>query len=328
MMDVILYSLLKNKIANTDDEKITSVGDYGIEIVDSIPTTREANTIYFVRREVKSDDKLVLGGKGLQCIVYNDIMLGMGVLNGNVFFEGYDFLNNVERILVEATDGLLIHEFTKPLKIKGMTMTGRTLIEEEKIRKCYIDNIDGMPVRKECYTSPRGLTDVLDMDSKTLSRKVQKVTFDGALNWRVLYTVNGITTFRIVSFTTKPTFLTNGSLYNSALQLPSTETAIADSGVTVGNLSGVECTYISNSVVYLCLNTTNRGIQGNAEALKTYLTSNPITMIVEYKETQIEVLEDLPDEIIAKEEGIRCETEENAILPIIMAYLPVDKDTL
>jgi hypothetical protein len=51
-------------------------------------------------------------------------------------------------------------------------------------------------------------------------------------------------------------------------------------------------------------------------------------MIVEYKETQIEVLEDLPDEIIAKEEGIRCETEENAILPIIMAYLPVDKDTL
>jgi hypothetical protein len=96
---MVLYSLLKGKINNTEGNKestVDTVGDYKIEFVTSLPNSRNANTIYFVLREPIRDgifaDKIIVGGKGIQCIAYGDVMLGMGVLNGNTFFDGYDFL--------------------------------------------------------------------------------------------------------------------------------------------------------------------------------------------------------------------------------------------
>jgi hypothetical protein len=336
-MDMVLYSLLKGKINNTEGNKestVDTVGDYKIEFVTSLPNSRNANTIYFVLREPIRDgifaDKIIVGGKGIQCIAYGNVMLGMGVLNGNTFFDGYDFLNNVERVLTEVNDyGTLVAPNTKSLPIKGMTMTGLLVMEDEKIRKCYVDNVDGIAIKKELYASPSGKVNILDMDSKTLTENVCKISFDGTLNWQVGYTTNGITTFRVNGFTSKPAFLTYSALYDTAnLNIPNANNAIVDSGVNVSTLSTEERFYVSNSVVYLCLDTASRGITATASGIKSYLTANPITALVDYLNPRVEVLSNLPDTIIAKTEGeggLYFESQEGAILPKIQAYLPISK---
>ncbi len=332
-MDVILYSLLKNKIANTNDEQITSVGDYGIEIVDSIPTTREANTIYFVRREAKSDDKLILGGKGLQCIVYNDIMLGMGVLNGNVFFDGYDFLNNVERrhcIMTDGTTSLSV-ENTKNVDIKNMSMIGRTVIENDVLKKCSVKNLvvgeQKISIEKELYSiATNAKQDEILFNEKKYIKRVSRIVLDTNCKWRDVYTVSDYTLFRITSFTSKPEFLTSAGLFNSAeFEIPTEENTIIDHGLGIGNLLLGSCMYVQNSVLYLKLE--NNIVGTTVTELNNYLTENPISVILTYNTEKVIDI-DLPDVVLAQNgtTTITLETDEGNTVPTFEADLPISLD--
>lgn len=332
-MDVILYSLLKNKIANTDDEKITTVGDYGIEVVDSIPTTREADTIYFVRREAKSDDKLVLGGKGLQCIVYNDIMLGMGVLNGNVFFDGYDFLNNVERIRYTMTDGTtsLSVNNTKNVDIKNMSMLGRTVIENDIIKKCSIKNLvvgeQKISIEKELYSiATNTKQDEILFNEKKHIKRVSRVVLDTNCKWRNVYTVSDYTLFRVISFTSRPEFLTSAGSFNSAeFEIPTEENTIIDHNLGIGDLPLRSCMYVQNSVLYLKLENAIAGT--TVTELNNYLRENPISVILTYNTEKVMDI-DLPDVILAQNGAttITLETDEGNTVPTFEADLPISLD--
>ena len=71
-MDMVLYALLKGKIDEqtlSSTGKVDKVGDYEIRIVDSIPDVKEENYIYIVTRTAKPKDTMVVGGKGVECIL-------------------------------------------------------------------------------------------------------------------------------------------------------------------------------------------------------------------------------------------------------------------
>ena len=88
-MDMVLYSLMKNKINNTPTGQVDNVGGYEIRFVEILPTERDKNTLYFVLGEYKVGDKINIGGKGLDKVVFNDSIIDFGILNGNVFLDKY-----------------------------------------------------------------------------------------------------------------------------------------------------------------------------------------------------------------------------------------------
>ena len=107
-MDMVLYSLFKNKISEVPKDKVNSVDGNKIEFVDVLPNALEENTLYFVLGEYNTKDKINIGGRGVQCIVYNGNYIDYGILNGNRFFNGYDFNRGYERVLRTSTDGTYI----------------------------------------------------------------------------------------------------------------------------------------------------------------------------------------------------------------------------
>ena len=52
-MDMTLYALLKGMINNIDVEQVNGIK---IEIVDSLPTNRDPNTLYIIMGEEESGD--------------------------------------------------------------------------------------------------------------------------------------------------------------------------------------------------------------------------------------------------------------------------------
>ena len=329
-MDMVLYSLLKNRIASTSSSKVDNVGGYEIRFADSIPTTCKQDTLYIITRDMNSDDKFIVGGKGIECIVFNDIMIGLGVLNGNIFFDGYDFLYDVRRVLFESTNGQIVANNTRETKIKGLSMTGRTVIEDNKLKRCYVNNLSiGSQIiqfEKELYSIP-SYSDVIDCDSKTFTKRTYTCVIDGSYNWRSISSSGDYTIFRLYGYTTKPEFLTNSILFNSSLlNNPTSENSVSDSGFTTGQSSSNECIYVSNSVFYLRINTTRFSSYGGTTAtyLKRYLTDNPISVLMSRVEPIVETL-DIPTEILAQENitQIDIEKEPTDIAPTLKAYMPI-----
>ena len=74
-MDMALYSMFKNKIANTPTKQVDNVGGYEIRFVDDIPEVRDEGYLYFVLGESNVGDKIRVGGKGLVAIVCGDTMV-------------------------------------------------------------------------------------------------------------------------------------------------------------------------------------------------------------------------------------------------------------
>ena len=329
-MDMVLYSLLKNRIASTSSSKVDNVGGYEIRFADSIPTTCEQDTLYIITRDMNSDDKFIVGGKGIECIVFNDIMIGLGVLNGNIFFDGYDFLYDVRRVLFESTNGQIVANNTRGTKIKELSMTGRTVIEDNKLKRCYVNNLSiGNQIiyfEKELYSTP-SYSDVIDYDDKTFTKRTFTCVLDGSYNWRSLSTDGDYTTFRLYGYTNKPEFLTYSVLFNhDLLNNPTSENAVADNGFTIGQASSNECVYVYNSALCLKINTTRLSSYGGTTAtyLKKYLTDNPISVLMERVNPIIETL-DIPTDILAQEGTTQIDIEKGStdVAPILKASMPI-----
>ena len=335
-MDMVLYSLLKNKIDGTETNQVDSVGEYEIRIVDSKPSVGSSNTIYFVRGGTPSqEDKLVVGGQKITCIVFENTMIGMGVLNGNVFFDGYDFLYNVKRVLYESVTGsITVSDNIETIKIKSMSIQGRNVIENNSLKKCYIGSLrvgeQTVEFNRELYELPNGSRDVIDIDSKKFTKKTYRGVLDGSLTWRSVSSGGGYLLFRLsnYTYTSKPEFVTNSILFDSAkFNIPDTNNAIMCNNVAIGSYSDRDCFYVSNNSIYLRISESRIG-GTTANILKTYLTNNPIDLVFEYVEPKVEVLETIPNEIIANKQ-INIEPNfsqtgyENYVYPLLRAYLPV-----
>ena len=335
-MDMVLYSLLKNRIASTSSSKVDNVGGYEIRFADSIPTTCEQDTLYIITRDMNSDDKFIVGGKGIECIVFNDIMIGLGVLNGNIFFDGYDFLYDVRRVLFESTNGQIVANNTRETKIKSMSLTGRSVIEDNVIKVGQVNSIvigdETIELNKELCSLPNGVTDTIDLIKGTYSCKVCKDVLDSRIKWRYVATYSGYCEFVISGYTgSKPEFLTNSSYLNTSVVETITEdNMIASSGFVASassNASGKECIFVSNSVVKLRIS-SSRLSATTATALQEYLTNNPITILMQRK---LEVVEEVNiPELMAKDgtTTITIEKEEEYLYPELTVELPLDQQTL
>lgn len=335
-MDMVLYSLLKNKIERTETNQVDNVGGYEIRIVDSKPSVGDSNTIYFVRGGTPNqEDKLIVGGQKITCIVFENTMIGIGVLNGNMFFDGYDYLYDVKRVLYESITGsITVLDNIENIKIKNMSIQGRSVIENNSLKRCYIGNLkvgeQVVEFNKELYELPNGSRDVIDVDNKKFIKKTYRGVLDGSLTWRSVSNSGGFLLFRLsnYTYTYKPEFVTNALLFDSAkFNMPNTNNAIICNNVAIGSYSDRDCFYISNNSIYLRISESRVG-GTTANALRTYLTKNPIDLVFEYTEAKVEVLETIPNEIIANkqidiEPSFSQTGYENYIYPLLRAYLPV-----
>lgn len=334
-MDMVLYSLLKKKIDGVATGQVDSVGNYEIRIVNSKPSVGDSNTIYLVCEGTPNqEDKLVVGGQKITCIVFENTMIGIGVLNGNVFFDGYDYLYNIKRVLYESVTGsITATENIEAIKIKNMSIQGRNVVENNSLKKCYIGNLkvgeQVLEFNKELYELPSGNKDVIDIDNKRFTKITYRYTMDGSLTWRSVSSSGGYLLFRLngYDYTSKPEFVTNALLFDATkFNVPTPKNAYVCGNIAIGSFSNQECFYVSNNVIYLRVSETRIG-GTSATAIKTYLKNNPIDLLLEYTEPKVEVL-NIPNEIIANkqidiEPSLSQTGYENYVYPLVRAYLPI-----
>ena len=107
-MDMALYSLVKNKIKETDKDKVDKVGNYEIRFVDSESKATEQDTLYFVLGDFSISDKFIVGGKGVVSVIFNGEYIDYGILNENMFLNKFDYVRNYERLSLTSNDGSMI----------------------------------------------------------------------------------------------------------------------------------------------------------------------------------------------------------------------------
>jgi hypothetical protein len=338
-MDMVLYALLKGKIDEhtlSSTSKVDKVGDYEIRIVDSIPEVRNENYIYIVTRAVKPKDTMVVGGKGVECILCGNTMIGLGVLNGNTFFDGYDYLYNIVRQDFTTIDGYISSDKTKSSQIKSMSLTGRSVIEDNVIKISQVNSIvvgdATIELNKVLCSLPNGVTDTIDLIKGKYSCKVCKDVLDSRIKWRYVATYSGYSEFVISGYSSaRPEFLTNSSLLNTSVVETITEdNMIASSGFvasTPSNVSGKECIFVSNGVVKIRIS-SSRLSATTATALQEYLKNNPITILMQRAS---EVTEEIDVPILMANDGtttITMSKEEGYLYPELTVELPLDQTLL
>lgn len=338
-MDMVLYALLKGKIDErslSSTSNVDKVGDYEIRIVGSIPEVREENYIYIVTRTVKPKDTMVVGGKGVECILCGNTMIGLGVLNGNTFFDGYDYLYNIVRQEFTTIDGYITSDKTKSSQIKSMSLTGRSVIEDNVIKNSQVNSVvvgdATIELNKELCSLPNGVADTIDLIKGKYSCKVCKDILDSRIKWRYVATYNGYCEFNINGYSgVKPQFLTNASRLNTSVVETITEdNTIASSGFvasTSSNASGRECIFVSNKVVKIRIHSSKLNAQ-TATALQEYLTENPITILIQRAS---EITEEISVPTLMANDGTTTVTvtkEEGRIYPELTVELPLDQTLL
>ena len=351
-MDMVLYSLFKNKIANTPTGQVDNVGGYEIRFVDAIPDPREENFIYFVLGEHQDGDKVNVGGKGIKSIVFGDVMVDYGILNGNTFFNGFDYNREIERVLKTSTDGSFIvmpNTVDVPINhmlIKGQCKTddrGQTVGGDSYLKQVnfYNDVLsqeeDGaydITINKYFNALPNGMADSLDMTTGVYKQVLETATIDGTLRWQHVYLYGDYREFKCTGYDgSKPTFLTYTGSYNGEECLEITEEnafTIDSEFVTASEntCEGKECIYTENGSLYIrILNEKISGGSSYTSSLKKYLGANPISFSVgrvEPKpETILAVARRLPLKAIKDQTTIR--TQCNTSFPYVEVELPVKK---
>ena len=111
-MDMALYSLVKNKIKETDKTKVDKVGNYEIRFVNLESEATMQDTLYFVLGDFNINDKFIVGGKGVVSVIFNGEYIDYGILNENMFLNKFDSIRNYERLSLTSNDGSMINVLT------------------------------------------------------------------------------------------------------------------------------------------------------------------------------------------------------------------------
>lgn len=304
-MDMVLYSLLKNKISEVPKDKVNNVDGNKIEFVDTLPNPLEENTLYFVLGEYNAKDKINVGGRGVQCIVYNGNYIDYGILNGNQFFNGYDFNRGIVRSeRVVSTDGdTIICENTVAENINYMMIKGQTKLDDNGLivgANSYLSTLffskDGsvnsdeeyyININKYFNALANGMMDTLDMTTGVYTQALTTEEINGNLTWEYKGIYGDYMEFKIKNYgNTKPLYLNYYMLYNTEelMELTEENAFIFNSDFVIASLSNrndKNCIYVYNGSLYLRI---HKDLVNNSTSyalnLKTYLTSNPIKFSV------------------------------------------------
>ena len=320
-MDMALYSLFKNKIANSPTGQVDNVGGYEIRFVNDIPEVREENHLYFVLGESQDGDKINVGGKGLTAIVYGDTMVDYGILNGNVFYDKYDFIRKVERKMFESNTGLLNCENTKRLAMHKFDIIGRMTSDGRGVAflngiHVYNNLIEDsleytVDINSYICGLPNGKGDKLDLVKGKLYRNTEICTLDGEIEWRNVASYNGYRELKVVGYTkNRPSFLNyDGTFIEGRYKTMDTTTSyVVNKGLNTSSfvtapktdVEGKECIYVSNSAIRIRIKDDKLTTSPYATALQNYLKDNPIQFCIQLAEPVVEDVE-VPHPIMALE---------------------------
>ena len=354
-MDMVLYSLIKKEIDNAPLSKVESVDGNKIEFVDALPSNLEENTLYFVLGEYNGKDKINVGGRGIQCIVYNGEYIDYGVLNNNRFFSGYDFNRGYERVLRTSTDGTYITvdntvaETINYFMIKGQTRVNGNgeIVSGDSFLKTISVSEDGTvnEIPPEYYINinryfnalPNGMADTLDMTTGVYTQVLETASINGDLAWQHVYPYGEYREFKVKSFiNNKPSYLLSNSLYNSAelMEINENNAFTINSIFTVASPStcaNKNCIYTNNGTLLIRIhNDLIKDGTTYVSGLQNYLKDNPIVFsvgrLVPKEETILAVANNLP--LMAMEGQTTVGVQSDTSHPLIEVELPVYKNAI
>ena len=354
-MDMVLYSLIKKEIDNAPLSKVESVDGNKIEFVDTLPSNLEENTLYFVLGEYNSKDKINVGGRGIQCIVYNGEYIDYGILNNNRFFSGYDFNRGYERVLRTSTDGTYITvdntvaETINYFMIKGKTKVNENgeVVSGDSFLKTISVSEDGtvneippeyyININKYFNALPNGMADTLDMTTGVYTQVLETASINGDLAWQHIYPYGEYREFKVKSFiNNKPSYLLSNSLYNSVelMEINENNAFTINSIFTVASPStcaNKNCIYTNNGALLIRIhNDLIKNGTTYVSGLQNYLKDNPIIFsvgrIVPKEETILAVANNLP--LMAMEGQTTVGVQSDTSHPLIEVELPVYKNAI
>ena len=354
-MDMVLYSLIKKEIDNAPLSKVESVDGNKIEFVDALPSNLEKNTLYFVLGEYNGKDKINVGGRGIQCIVYNGEYIDYGILNNNRFFSGYDFNRGYERVLRTSTNGAYITvdntvaETINYFMIKGQTRVNGNgeIVSGDSFLKTISVSEDGtvneippeyyININKYFNALPNGMADTLDMTTGVYTQVLETASINGDLAWQHIYPYGEYREFKVKSFiNNKPSYLLSNSLYNSAelMEINENNAFTINSIFTVASPStcaNKNCIYTNNGALLIRIhNDLIKNGNTYVSGLQNYLKDNPIVFsvgrIVPKEETILAVANNLP--LMAMEGQTTVGIQSDTSHPLIEVELPVYKNAI
>ena len=211
-MDMVLYSMIKKEIDETPKDKVDNVGGYEIRFVDSIPTTRNANTIYFIMGESKDADKIAIGKQGLSNIVIGDHIVDFGMLNGNVFLDRYDDNRDIHRELFDVTTEPIVCTNSAPYEIKKFILKGNGAGDVVSI----LLGEQSVWIGKTMLGVYDGVTDELNMITGMYTQRLETATITDKIIWQHIgLTSDGFREFKATSYSgSKPSFLKTNGLFD------------------------------------------------------------------------------------------------------------------
>ena len=354
-MDMVLYSLIKKEIDNAPLSKVESVDGNKIEFVDALPSNLEENTLYFVLGEYNGKDKINVGGRGIQCIVYNGEYIDYGILNNNRFFSGYDFNRGYERVLRTSTDGTYITvnntvaETINYFMIKGQTKVNENgeVVSGDSFLKTISVSEDGtvndippeyyININKYFNALPNGMADTLDMTTGVYTQVLETASINGDLTWQHIYPYGEYREFKVKSFiNNKPSYLLSNSLYNSAelMEINENNAFTINSIFTVASPStcaNKNCIYTNNGALLIRIhNDLIKNGTTYVSGLQNYLKDNPIVFsvgrLVPKEETILAVANNLP--LMAMEGQTTVGIQSDTSHPLIEVELPIYKNAI
>ena len=320
-MDMVLYSLFKNKIANTPKDKVDNVNGTEIRFINSedlSTTEREQDTLYFVLNDYKEGDKINIGGKGVQCVIFNDYYIDYGVLNNNKFFNGYDFNRGYKRVLETTDKGTIVVENTvaeaiNHFMIKGLTkesggqiISGDSFLETVSISED--GNVNDIPpeyyinINKYFNALPNGMADTLDMTTGVYTQVLETTTINEDLVWQHVYLYGDYREFKVKTYeNNKPSYILSSGLYNNREFMEINEDnafvvgkyiSTEDNGFTIGESiftvaspttrDDKNCIYTNNGSLLIRIRYDLVGDRNtySTKKLQDYLRDNPIVFSV------------------------------------------------
>ena len=354
-MDMVLYSLIKKEIDNAPLSKVESVDGNKIEFVDTLPSNLEENTLYFVLGEYNGKDKINVGGRGIQCIVYNGEYIDYGILNNNRFFSGYDFNRGYERVLRTSTNGTYITvdntvaETINYFMIKGQTRVNGNgeIVSGDSFLKTISVSEDGtvndippeyyININKYFNALPNGMADTLDMTTGVYTQVLETASINGDLAWQHIYPYGEYREFKVKSFiNNKPSYLLSNSLYNSTelMEINENNAFTINSIFTVASPStcaNKNCIYTNNGALLIRIhNDLIKNGTTYVSGLQNYLKDNPIVFsvgrLVPKEETILSVANNLP--LMAMEGQTTVGVQSDTSHPLIEVELPVYKNAI
>ena len=352
-MDMVLYSLIKKEIHNAPLSKVESVNGNKIEFVDKLSSNLEENTLYFVLGEYNGKDKINVGGRGIQCIVYNGEYIDYGILNNNRFFSGYDFNRGYERVLRTSTNGTYITvdntvaETINYFMIKGQTRVNGNgeIVSGDSFLKTISVSEDGtvndippeyyININKYFNALPNGMADTLDMTTGIYTQVLETASINGDLAWQHVYPYGEYREFKVKSFiNNKPSYLLSNGLYNSIelMEINENNAFTINSIFTVASPStcaNKNCIYTNNGALFIRIhNDLIKNGTTYVSGLQNYLKDNPIVFsvgrIVPKEETILAVANSLP--LMAMEGRTTVGLLSDTSHPLIEVELPVYKN--